>query len=132
MSKQNLEVVRRSLAAWNRRDLDRTLEEMHPDGEVDWSESRGPHSGIYRGRERVRRFYEEWLELFDEVDIQPEEFIDVGEHVVVPNRGFARGREGVTVAASSTQVFTFREGKIVRLRLYQDMETALKSVGLAR
>ena len=132
MSKQNLEVVRRSLDAWNRRDLDRALAEMHPDCVVDWSESRGPDSGIYRGRERVRRFYEGWLELFDQVDIQPEDLIDVGEHVVVPNRGFARGREGVTVTASSTQVFTFREGKIVRVRLYQQKETALRAVGLVQ
>jgi hypothetical protein len=36
------------------------------------------------------------------------------------------------VAASSTQVFTFRAGKIVRLRLYQDKETALKAVGLTQ
>jgi ketosteroid isomerase-like protein len=132
MSEQNLEVVRRSLDAWNRRDLDRALGEMHPDCVADWSASRGPQSGTYRGRERVRRFYEEWLELFDEVDVQPEELIDAGEHVVVPNRGFARGRGGITVAASSTQVFTFREGKIVRLRLYQDKEAAFKAIGLTQ
>jgi ketosteroid isomerase-like protein len=132
MSEQNLEAVRRSLDAWNRRDLARALGEMHPDCVVDWSASHGPDSGIYRGRERVRRFYEEWLALFDDVYIQPEALIDAGEHVVVPNRGIARGRGGITVTASSTQVFTFRDGKIVCLRLYQDKEAAFKAVGLAQ
>jgi hypothetical protein len=52
--------------------------------------------------------------------------------IVLGRRGFARGREGITVAASSTQVFSLREGKIVRLRLYQDKEAALRTVGLAK
>ena len=51
--------------------------------------------------------------------------------MVVPNRGLARAREGRTVAANSTQVFTLRDGKIVRLLLYQDKETALEAVARA-
>lgn len=132
MSERNLDVVRRALDAWNRRDLDRALAEMHPECEVDWSESRGLQNRVYRGREEIRRFYEEWLDVFDEVDIRAEELLDVGEHVVVPNRGFARGRQGVVVVANSTQVFSFREGKVVRVRLYQDREAALRAVGLAK
>jgi ketosteroid isomerase-like protein len=130
MPPRNVEVVRRALDAWNRRDLDGALEWMHADGEVDWCESRGPQKGIYRGLLEIRCFYEDWLSLFDKVDIRPEEFVAAGQHVVVPNRGYARGREGVTVEASSTQVFTISEGKIARIRLYQDKGAALKAVGL--
>ena len=132
MSDDNLDVVRRALDAWNRGDLERALEDMHPDAEVDWSDSRGLHRGIFRGREQVTRFYEEWFEVFERVEIHPEELIEVGEHVVVPNLGRARGREGVSVSARSTQVFTLREGKVVRVRLYQDQEAALRAVGLAK
>ena len=56
VSKQDVDVVRRALDAWNSGDLDRGLEVLHPDGEVDWSESRGLERGIYRGRKQVRRF----------------------------------------------------------------------------
>jgi len=56
VSKQDVDVVRRALDAWNSGDLDRALEVLHPDGEVDWSESRGLERGIYRGRKQVRRF----------------------------------------------------------------------------
>jgi ketosteroid isomerase-like protein len=94
MSEQNLEVVRRSLDAWNRRDLDGALGEMHPDCVVDWSASHGPESGIYRGRERVRRFYEEWLELFDEVDIQPEELSTSVHTLSFPTAGSHEAEEG--------------------------------------
>jgi ketosteroid isomerase-like protein len=131
VSKQNVDVVRRAVDAFNSRDLDRALEDLHPDGEIDWSESRGLERGVYRGRAQVRRFYEQWLEVFEQLDIRPEEFIEVGPHVVVPNRGLARAREGMTVAVNSTQVFTLRDGKIVRLRLYQDKETALEAVARA-
>src|SRR5438309_4295504 len=101
MSAQNLAAVRRALDAWNRRDLDGALDAMHPECEVDWTESRGLHRGVFRGPEQVRGFYEDWLEMFDELDIRAEDLIDAGEHVVVPNLGVAQGREGVAVAANA-------------------------------
>jgi ketosteroid isomerase-like protein len=130
VSQENVEIVQRALQAWNRRDLDGALADMHPRAEVDWSESRGLQRGVFRGREQIKHFYEEWLDVFDQVDIEPQDLLDAGEHVVVPNRSFARGRQGVAVTTNSIQVFSMREGKIVRLRLYQDRNTALKAVGL--
>jgi uncharacterized protein len=129
MSRENVEVVRRSLAAWNRGDLEGALRDFDPRVEVDWSESLGPQRGVYSGIEKSRQFLEEWLALFDEVEIRPEEFIDTGDHVLVPNCGYALGRDGVRVEARSTQVFTLRGGKIVRLRLYQEKQAALDAVG---
>jgi ketosteroid isomerase-like protein len=128
---EQLEVVRRALDAWNRRDLDGALAQLHDDCELDWSQSRGPQRGIYRGIEQIRSFYEEWLSIFDEVDIRAAEFIESQSNVVVPNRGRARGREGVTVEATSTQVFTLRGAKIARIRLYQDKASALADVGIS-
>ena len=60
----------------------------------------------------------------------PDCFIDAGESVVVPNRTRLRGREDIEVSALSTFVFTFRRGRIVRLRLYREREEAMKAVGL--
>jgi ketosteroid isomerase-like protein len=103
---------------------------MHADCEVDWSESRGTQRGVYRGLTEVRRFSEEWLDLFDEIDIGPQRFIEAGGSVVVPNRLRVRGREGVTAETTSALVFTLSEGKIARLRMYQDEDRALEAVGL--
>ena len=53
MSQENVEIVRRSIEAWNRRDLTTTRALWRSDGEVDWSRARGPFKGVYRGhRER--------------------------------------------------------------------------------
>jgi ketosteroid isomerase-like protein len=129
MASNNVEVVRRALDAWNRGDLDGALKDMHPAGEVDWSASRGLESGVYRGREQVRRFYAQWLDVFDAVDSHAEEFIEAGDHVVVPMRSLATAREGLTVPVNSTQVFTLRDGKVVRVQLYQDKQSALEAIG---
>ena len=128
MSQENVEIVRRFYEGWNRRDLSGGLQDLHPDGEVDWSRSRGPEQGVYRGVEAIERFAQQWLDLFDEVRIEPKEFIDTGEYVVVPNVVMARGRDGIEVAARNTQVFTLRDGTIVRIRLYQERAEALEAV----
>jgi ketosteroid isomerase-like protein len=49
MSEENVEIVRRHTKAWNRRDLKTWLALFHPDAELDWSRSRGPLKGVYRG-----------------------------------------------------------------------------------
>ena len=51
MSQENVEIVRRSTAAYNRRDLDGILESWAPDAVLDWSNSRGPEAGVYRGHD---------------------------------------------------------------------------------
>jgi uncharacterized protein len=131
MSQENLEIVRRAIEAWNHRDLDGALQALHPDAELDWSESSGVQRGVYHGIGDIRRFWEEWLDLFEEIVVQPEAFIDAEEHVVVPNRTYLRGRDGVEVDAGSTSVWTVSDGKIVWHRLYRDKEAALEAVGLS-
>jgi ketosteroid isomerase-like protein len=131
MSHENVDVVRRSLDAYSRRDVDvlRTL--THPDVELDWSESRSWLAGVYRGIEEALRFYEGYFEAFDEIVIQPDCFIHAGELVVVPNVAHQRGRNGNTVSARSTLLFTLRSRRIARICLYQDTDHALKAAGLA-
>jgi ketosteroid isomerase-like protein len=131
MSQENVEVVRRTIEAFTRRDLDGALQYVHPDAEVDWSESAGVQMGTYRGTGEIRRFWAEWLDIFEEIVFRPEAFIDAGEYVVVPNRTYLRGREGIEVDAGSTQVWKLRDGKIVWHRLYQDKEAALEALGLS-
>ena len=130
MSQENVEIVRRVIEAWNRRDLEDALQDLDPDAELDWSESSGVQGGIYRGIGEIRRFWEEWLDLFEEIVVRPEAFIDAGEHVVVPNRTYLRGRDGIEVDAGSTSVWRLRHRKLVWHRLYQDKEAALQAVGL--
>jgi uncharacterized protein len=130
MPQENVEVARRAIAAYNRRDYEAIRTLNHPDVQVDWSASRGLEAGIYRGQEEVIRFYRNFLDTFDEVTIEPDRFIESGDSVVVPNSAQVRGRDGIETVARSALVFEIRDGRVARLCLYQEAREALEAVGL--
>ncbi len=129
MSQENVEIVRAYVEAFNARDMEALLELCDPEVEVDWSRSRGLEARIYRGREAVRGFWNTFFQTFDRVTVSPDEFIECGEHVVVPNRAHVWGRDGVKVEARSVLVWTLRKGRVVEHRLYQERAEALEAVG---
>ena len=45
MSRENVEIVRRHIETWNRRDLTAWLASFDSDAEIDWSRARGPLKG---------------------------------------------------------------------------------------
>ncbi len=50
--------------------------------------------------------------------------------MITPLIGYGRGRDGMEVTARFTSLWTFRDGKIVRVTLYQERHEALEAVGL--
>jgi len=130
MSQENVEIVRQSLDAFSQRDIDTLRALNDPELVLDWSASVGWLAGVYRGFDEALRFYEGYFEAFQEVVIEVDRFIDVGELVVVPNVSHQRGRDGIEVSARGTFVFTIRNRKIARICLYQETEQALIAVGL--
>ena len=131
MSEENVEIVRRSLDAWNRRDLTRWRTFVRLDLEVDWSRSRAPFRGIYRGRSRVETFWKLFWSTFEDVQIETHGFTEVGSEVVVPNTAHMRGRDGIEVTARSALVFKVEEGQITQLVLFQEQAEALEAAGLS-
>ena len=123
-------MVRRALDAYTHRDVPALRALAAPDMELDWSASRGWLAGVYRGIDEALRFYAGYFEAFDEIVITPERFIEAGDSVVVPNVAHQRGRDGIRVSARSSLVFTLREHRIMRIRLYQETQQALEAVGL--
>jgi ketosteroid isomerase-like protein len=130
MSQENVEIVRRSIEAWNRRDLGAFLALFHPDAEMDWSRSRAPFKGVYRGRGEQETFWDLFWSTFADVQIEAHEFIEAGSEVVVLNTAHMRGRDGIEVIARSALVNTVENGQITRLRLFQERAEALEAVGL--
>src|SRR6476659_5248063 len=130
MSQGNVEIVRRALDAYCRRDIDALRTLNHPGVELDWSASKGWLAGIYRGDE-ILRFYEGYYEAWEAIVIEPDRFIEAGESVIVPNVAHQRGRDGIEVTARGTFVFTLRDRKIIRIRLYQGTDEALAAFGLS-
>jgi ketosteroid isomerase-like protein len=131
MSRENVQVVRRSLDAFNRRSIPGMKAENHPDVEIDWSASRGLEAGVYRGWDETDTFYENWFDMFEQITLETERFIESGDLVLVPNTAVMRGRDGIETIARSCFIFELREGRIVRISLYQDTQEALEAAGLS-
>jgi ketosteroid isomerase-like protein len=89
-----------------------------------------PDATTYRGLEGVRRWVRGWLDPFDEISIEPQELIAVGDYVVVPTRQRFRSKAGVQVEQAITQVIQIRDGKIIYATGYRDRSRALEAVGL--
>jgi len=125
MSSAGIDVVRRAIAAYNRRDLGSLRALNHPEVEVDWSASRGLDAGVYKGLPEVLGFFQSYFDTFDQMVVEPEEFIESGDLVVVPNVARIRGRDGIEAVARSAFVFEVRRGQVTRLCLYQEAHEAL-------
>ena len=130
MSEDTVEIVRRHNEAWNERDLSSLFALWRSDAEIDWSRSRGPLKGVYRGHDGLKTFWGEFWSTFERVEVELSDFRQRGPYIVASNTAHMRGREGVEVAARSTSVYTIENGLITRLQMFQERAEALEAAGL--
>lgn len=130
MPEENVEVVRRAIEAFNRRDFDGALRDVAPDATIDFSHSYGPDAGVYVGHDAIRRFWAEITEPFEQHTMVPGKFIPHGDHVIVSITSRMKGRGGIEVDATTATVVTFSDDRAVRWTMCQDMREALTVVGL--
>jgi ketosteroid isomerase-like protein len=132
MSEENVEIVRRCYEFWTNRDFSLLTEVVDPDAVLDLSRNVF-NPGIHRGFDDFRRFLEQVDEVWENFQIQPEELIDGGDHVVAASRMSGRGRgSGVEVEMQLFAVWTLRDGKVLRLAGgYRDRVEALEAAGLS-
>jgi ketosteroid isomerase-like protein len=121
----NVETARIAIDAFNRRDVDAMRALGGDDFVYDWSRSMAPNRGIYRGPQGFIEFAEEQWDMFSELRIEPDELIARGNHVVVPITVRARGREDIPVSANSAMLYTFEDGRLMRITLFQERGEAL-------
>ena len=89
-------------------------------------------TGEWRGRGGFLRFVAGQAESFEAMSLEPEEFIDAGDKVVVPLRFGGRARyTGIEVKFAVVHVATLREGKLARLDIFMDRAEALEAAGLS-
>ena len=132
MSQENVEIVKRSLDAFNRRDIEAGAEMATPDFEWFPAMAEAVEGGIYRGREGIEAYFADLTNTWEELRILPGHFHDLGHRVLVLGRIEGRGvGSGVPVDAPLGLVYELRGGKIARARGYLDHAEALKVVGLA-
>jgi ketosteroid isomerase-like protein len=129
MSRENVEIVRAYIDAWNRGDQDAALKYLAPEFELDFSRATGPQHGVFR-RDQLPGLWDEWAREWKSAWEEADEFIEAGEQVVVSITSHAQGRGGIELTARPAYVVTLRDGAIVSACMYQAREDALKAAGL--
>ena len=129
MSQENVEIVRRGYEDFNRTgEFDPEL--VHPEAEFDNSNAM-LDADVYKGPEGFRAYLSLLREMWEQVLVEPQEFIPIGkDQVLVPLRMVTVGREGVETSANAAVVWTLREGKIIRAKSFQNKADALEAAGL--
>jgi ketosteroid isomerase-like protein len=126
---ENVETMRAVFDALNRGDWDGALAHMAPDFEYDLTRTISPLAGVY-GRAQMRRVVQEFLGPWQDVRYEAEEPIEAGDTVVIPFTTHFKGRAGIEVSSAATWVCEFRQGKVVRSTLFQDIAEALAFAGV--
>jgi ketosteroid isomerase-like protein len=131
MSEQNVEIVRRHLAAYLDVDPERALEFL--DEAVELDATVRPDGRVYSGRDGIRRAMTEWTGAWAHWEVEIERVLDAGEDKVLylwHERGSGKG-SGVPMDQTGATVVTVRAGRIVHLRAYVDRAAAYAAAGLA-
>jgi uncharacterized protein (TIGR02246 family) len=119
-----VERTRLAFAAWNRGDLDETLNDFAPDAV--WEAV--PLGLTFDGIAAIRSFLEDWRSTYDEYEIQPHEIRDVSNDVVltvVRQMVLPAGSTGPTrIAEDWAFVFAWRGGRVVRAVAQQNIDEA--------
>jgi ketosteroid isomerase-like protein len=139
MSQENVELVRQGYEAFNafmRGELtsESSLEAFDPQIEWDWHARRTfPDLPQHlRGSAEVIGFWEQLRSAWDDLTLEPVEFIEApDDRVLTPVRWSARGREsGVPLEAHFFQLFTIRDGQVRKAEIFRHHADALEAAGL--
>jgi ketosteroid isomerase-like protein len=138
MSEENIELVRRTMEAFNRGGPVAVISGGFLSAEIVFDASRAeiPGIGVARGTNEVRAFFEEdWFGAFpfEEWEIQVEEpIVDHGDQVIFKTRQQGRGvSSGAAAVLELGNILTIRDGEIVRIEIYRRPEDAFEAAGRA-
>ena len=142
MSLEHVELVRRWFAF-----LDQFGGQVEPDQIADWlpdaalGEFLDPEiewvpipqaplaASSYTGFEGFRHWVADFIAAWDEIHVEPQEFLDRGDQVIVVVRVRGRAR-GLEIDELWSSVLTHRDGRLIRIQNFGTPEGALEASGL--
>ena len=130
MSQENVDLVRHAYEAFLSGDFASSLAKWHPDVEIDGRNL--PDGGVYRGHEGLLEHVTRWANMWEDWTVELDRFIDAGEdRVVVLTHERGRNKAtGMELDALHAELYTVRDGQIVRWQGFSVRAEALEAVGL--
>lgn len=132
MSRENVEILQKALAAWNQHDSDLWLSYAAP--EIEWKPA-GPaavEAAVYRGRDEVASGIAAVWETWGVFNFHDGEWRDLGDSVLWLGRVQMRGTaSGVELDQEFAVLGVMRGGKLIQVHTFVTRREALDAVGLA-
>jgi ketosteroid isomerase-like protein len=126
VSRANLEIVQRWFKAFNERGVEGLIPFIDPDFEATTPPDLASEPDTYRGPDGIRRWFDSFIEVMDEIRWDAREFHEAGDRVVVEFTLKARGKTtGLAFGQDAVMVWELRDGKAVRVDLYPTLDEAL-------
>jgi ketosteroid isomerase-like protein len=131
MSQENVDAVRASYEAFNRRDFDALFEYYDPD--IVWEQDeKFVEPGTHYGHAGVRQVFNSIFESFQDFQVEVEETFDLGDRVLAILRVSGTAKlTGMELATPGGHLFWFRDGKAVKLKLFVDPAEARREAGVS-
>jgi ketosteroid isomerase-like protein len=131
VSESDVELIRQGFEDMERDGWEKALLPLiAEDFEVTTPPDLAAEPDTYRGPEGMRRYFESFYEVMEEIHFTPHEFREVGEWIVVPVTVTARGRAtGLEADQSAVMAWKIRDGKAVRIEVFAQLEDALAALG---
>ena len=131
MSEENVNLARRGYEALAAGDLEAVLALLDTEVSVEVHTGRPDLPEVLHGHKGFLENLQGLTDVFEDIEIEPEEFIDLGEHLVVPIYTAVHGRSsGIKIENRVVHIWTMRDGKATRFRVYGTRQQALEALGL--
>jgi ketosteroid isomerase-like protein len=128
MSQENVEIVRRSLEAFERGGPDAMLELFSDDVVIYRAD---PDGATFDGKAGFRDAAADWTEDFSDWQVVPQEFTDLGGRVLVRVLQIAEGRSsGLRLEEDYWFLFELTGSKVSKLSFYSRHAEALEAAEL--
>ena len=130
MEARDEELVRTAFEHWNRGDFEAVLEYIDPD--VEWRTATPllDLPQVSRGHDGVRAFWETWTSSWNNIRIEPEEFIQAGDELLVLVRWRASSQAGIDLDQPVAFRFLIRDQRVTRFISYWERAGAFEALGL--
>jgi ketosteroid isomerase-like protein len=127
MSRGDIEILRAEYEAMSRQDWDAAFSSGLPDFELRTPDS-SMGAGVHHGVDAARRAFEDFFEPYEEVVIEPEEFFERGDSIVVFFRMRSRPYgSSAMVEIRVGHLWTMHDGRAAGLEIFPEREKALKA-----
>ncbi|HVS29124.1 MAG TPA: nuclear transport factor 2 family protein, partial [Solirubrobacteraceae bacterium] len=124
-------ITKRARAAIDRRDFEALMPVISDDMELHPAIG-GAFVGAttYSGKEGVRRYFEEILEVIEDFQIEPLGFSAWRDYLIVPNRISGHGTaSGIDIATEMTFIWRLRDGQFVWGATFFSRAEGLEAIG---